>query len=35
MISDKAIIDKNSKLESTAEVGPLALLIKKLKLEKM
>jgi UDP-N-acetylglucosamine acyltransferase len=34
MISDKAIIDKNSKLESTVEVGPFSIIGKEVKIGK-
>ena len=32
MISDKAIIDKNSKLESSVEVGPFSIIGKEVKI---
>ena len=34
MISDKAIIDENSKLESTVEVGPFSIIGKEVKIGK-
>ena len=34
MISDKAIVDKNSKLESSVEVGPFSTIGKEVKIGK-
>ena len=34
MISDKAIVDKNSKLESSVEVGPFCIIGKEVKIGK-